>query len=201
MAFHPLKKSENKRENYQGIVVGVHKDGIHYDIQMTGGKQVIRNVHREAIFTPGTERTLEVARGNLFERNDSFRADIVILPHHIANESFKSFLFAGCKRSFVGSRIMAYDFLEKWPSFPSFSLRHIDANVYDNDRFHTTVDKTQRLYCYEHVVSHHHASVLLSSPFHTFVFCLKTIKRRVATEASCRKTESWRRHLRERREV
>ena len=101
--FIPLKqKNIKKRDNYQGIVRAVNADGIHYEVEMSATKTVHKNVHKESMFKPGTERTFEIARGNLFERSDSFRSDILLLPYSISNDSFRSLLLTGCKRSPIG---------------------------------------------------------------------------------------------------
>lgn len=77
---------------------GADEDGIHYDVELSATKKVKR-VHKESMFKPGTERTFEVAKGNLFERSDSFRSDIIMLPFSVSNDSFRSLLLTGCKRS------------------------------------------------------------------------------------------------------
>ena len=98
-AFIPLKQNNiKKRDNYQGIVRAVDGDGIHFDVEMSATKRVSR-LHKESLFTPGTERTFEIVRGNLFERSDSFRSDIILLPFSVSNDSFRSLLLTGCKRS------------------------------------------------------------------------------------------------------
>eukprot|EP01084_Bolivina_argentea_P287672 493618_1 len=152
--FIPLKQNKvKKRDNYQGIVKSVYDDGIHYDVEMSVTKTVATNVHRESIFLPGSERTFEICRGNLFERSDSFRSDIILLPYSISNDSFRSLLLTGCKRSPIGSRILSLSHLESWDGFASQQLRRIDANAYDNDRYETNISPHHRLYMYEHTLS------------------------------------------------
>eukprot|EP00485_Elphidium_margaritaceum_P002516 CAMPEP_0202692720 /NCGR_PEP_ID=MMETSP1385-20130828/7028_1 /ASSEMBLY_ACC=CAM_ASM_000861 /TAXON_ID=933848 /ORGANISM="Elphidium margaritaceum" /LENGTH=806 /DNA_ID=CAMNT_0049348301 /DNA_START=27 /DNA_END=2450 /DNA_ORIENTATION=- len=153
-AFVPLKDGNiKKRDNYQGVVRAVHADGIHYDVEMGATKTVIKNVHKESIFKPGTERTFEVIRGNLFERSDSFRSDVILLPYAISNDSLRSLLLTGCKRSPIGARILSFAQLESWDGFPAYQLRRIDANVYDCDRYDTNLSAYQKLYLYQHVLS------------------------------------------------
>ena len=67
IAFHPLKRNTKKRENYRATVVSKNSDGMHYDVELAAlpGK-TIKNVHKDNIFKPGTERTLEIYRGLLF---------------------------------------------------------------------------------------------------------------------------------------
>eukprot|EP00484_Ammonia_sp_Unknown_P021909 CAMPEP_0197031312 /NCGR_PEP_ID=MMETSP1384-20130603/10356_1 /TAXON_ID=29189 /ORGANISM="Ammonia sp." /LENGTH=798 /DNA_ID=CAMNT_0042460823 /DNA_START=9 /DNA_END=2405 /DNA_ORIENTATION=- len=157
--FIPLKSNNiKKRDNYQGVIRSVHDDGIHYDVEMAATKTVTKKVHRESVFKPGTERVFEVVRGNLFERSDSFRSDIILLPYSISNDSFRSLLLTGCKRAPIGSRILSFSHLESWDGFPSYQLRRVDANVYDNDRYDTNLSPHQRLYLYEHVLSPNQAS-------------------------------------------
>mmetsp|Transcript_49279 Transcript_49279/g.60530 ORF Transcript_49279/g.60530 Transcript_49279/m.60530 type:complete len:745 (-) Transcript_49279:36-2270(-) len=154
VCLNPLKRSINKRENYNGIIDKVYDDGIHYDVRMYITKKILKNVHRESIFKSGNERTLEIAKGNLFERSDSFRSDILLLPYVISNDSFKSLLLTGCKRSMFGARILSYFQLESWDDYPMESLRRIDINVYDFDRFNCNLGNNKKIYIYEHVLSH-----------------------------------------------
>ena len=76
---------------------------------MAATKTVMKKVHKESLFKPGTERTFEIARGNLFERSDSFRSEIILLPYSISNDSFRSLLLTGCKRSPIGYE---YEFID-----------------------------------------------------------------------------------------
>merc|ERR1719203_1097996 len=157
--FVPLKqKNIKKRDNYQGVVRAVDADGIHYDVEMSATKTIQKRVHKESMFKPGTERTFEIARGNLFERSDSFRSDILLIPYSISNDSFRSLLLTGCKRSPINSRILSLHHLEIWDGFPEFQLRRVDANVYDSDRYDTNISPHQRLFLYQHVLSHSMAS-------------------------------------------
>ena len=97
-AFVPLKLSQTKkRDNYQGVVRGVDGDGVHFEVEMMSTKSVQR-VHSECMFRPGSERIFEIVRANMFECAHTFRADIILLPFSISNDSFRSLLLTGCKR-------------------------------------------------------------------------------------------------------
>jgi len=154
IAFLPLKQNNiKKRDNYQGVVRAVDPDGIHYDVEMAVTQKVVKRVHKETMFRPGTERTFEIARGNLFERSDSFRSDIILLPFSVSNDSFRSLLLTGCKRSPIRSRLLSYHHLEEWDGFPQFQLRRVDSNIYDNDRYDSNLSPFHTLYLYEHILS------------------------------------------------
>ena len=167
-AFIPLKQNNiKKRDNYTGTIRGIHEGGTHFDVEMSATKTVIKKVHKESIFKPGTERTFEIVRGDLFGRCDSFRADVIFLPYSISNDSFRSLLLTGCKRSPIGSRILSFSHLESWDGFPQFQLRRVDYNVYDNDRYNTNMSPHQKLYVYQHTLSHKQAS----SPKDIITYC------------------------------
>lgn len=121
---------------------------------MSATKKQIQNVKKEFIFKQGTERTLEYARGNLFQRKDGFRCDIVILPFLVPNDndSYKTLLFGGMQHVPFNGRIMSYQSLEDWDGFPREALRRVNCNIYDNDRFVSNVSPYFKAYLYKHIV-------------------------------------------------
>ena len=162
--LQPLKHNNiEKRENYQGVVNNVKKGGLLYDITMSATKKVIQNVKRENVFKPGTERTLEFSRCNLFQRKDGFRSDIILLPIYKNNDpSYRSLLSQGFSYAPFHSRILAYERLEDWEQFETIenreALKRIDCNVYDNDRFDTNLARFFKVFLYRHNISRYNAT-------------------------------------------
>jgi len=141
-----LKKNKKEMLDYRATVVGFAGDQI---VVSYGGKKTFK-VDLNFVFEPGTERTCEIWQGNLFDYPEAWNGDICILETDFPAEMHSQLLSCMTKTP-IGCTFLTYHDIKKLEDFKHETLRQLDVNVYDSDRYLTSWSQGWRFYCWEHV--------------------------------------------------